>query len=74
MIESTGSSSHQTSELVAYHRQKRIFLSLANNEQEDPDQIQIRLKRSLNERRAPCLGRLMVLEGPLSFIFTQVCK
>jgi hypothetical protein len=41
MIESTGSSSHQTSELVAYHRQKRIFLSLANMEQEDPDQIQI---------------------------------
>jgi len=31
----------RTSELVAYHRRKRVFLSLANMEQEDPDQIQI---------------------------------
>jgi hypothetical protein len=40
MIESTKSSSHP-SELVAFHRRKRIFLSLADMEQEDPDQIQI---------------------------------
>ena len=33
--------SHQTTELVAYHRRKRIFLSLAQMEKEDPDQIQI---------------------------------
>jgi hypothetical protein len=39
MIESQGS--HQTTELVAFHRRKRIFLSLADMEQEDPDQIQI---------------------------------
>lgn len=38
MIESQGS--HQT-ELVVCHRRKRIFLSLAQKEQEDPDQIQI---------------------------------
>ena len=31
----------QKSELVAYHRRKGIFLSLAQMEQEDPDQIQI---------------------------------
>lgn len=39
MIESQGS--HQTTELVAYHRRKRIFLSLSQMEKEDPDQIQI---------------------------------
>ncbi len=39
MMESQGS--HQTTELVAYHRGKRIFLSLADMEHEDPDQIQI---------------------------------
>ena len=39
LIESQGS--HQTSELVVYHRRKRIFLSLAQMEKEDPDQIQI---------------------------------
>jgi hypothetical protein len=33
--------SHQTTELVAYHRRKRIFLSLADMEKEDPDQLQI---------------------------------
>ena len=39
MIDSQGS--HQTTELVAYHRRKRIFLSLAQMDKEDPDQIQI---------------------------------
>ena len=39
MIESQGS--HQTTELVAYHRRKRIFLNLAQMEKEDQDQIQI---------------------------------
>jgi hypothetical protein len=33
--------SHPTTELIAFHRRKRIFLSLAEMEQEDPDQIQI---------------------------------
>ena len=41
MIQSTKQSSHQTSELVAYHKVKRIFLSLKDMEQEDPDQLQI---------------------------------
>ena len=41
MIESTKRSSCQTGEIVAYHKGKRIFLSLAQMEKEDPDQIQI---------------------------------
>ena len=41
MIESTKQSSHQTSEIVAYHKVKRIFLSLTDMEKEDPEQIQI---------------------------------
>jgi hypothetical protein len=41
MIKSAESSSHKTSELVAYHKVKRIFLSLKDMEQEDPDQLQI---------------------------------
>ena len=40
MIEPTKLSSHQT-EIVAYHRMKRIFLNLKDLETEDPDQIQI---------------------------------
>jgi len=39
MIESQAS--HKNTELVAFHRRKRIFLSLAQMEKEDPDQIQI---------------------------------
>ena len=31
--------SHQTSELVAYHKVKRIFLNLAHIDKEDPNQI-----------------------------------
>jgi hypothetical protein len=41
MIESTDLSSHSTSEIVAYHKVKRIFLNLVDMEKEDPDQIQI---------------------------------
>ena len=41
MIESTKSSSHPTSEIVAYHKVKRIFLNLKDMEKEDPDQLQI---------------------------------
>ncbi len=39
MMESTESSSHQSSELVAYHKMKRIFLNLADIDKEDPDQL-----------------------------------
>lgn len=39
MIESQAS--HKNTELVAFYRRKRIFLSLADMEREDPDQIQI---------------------------------
>ena len=39
MIESQAS--HKNTELVAFYRRKRIFLSLAQMEKEDPDQIQI---------------------------------
>jgi hypothetical protein len=39
MIKSTESSSHQTSELVAYHKVKRIFLNLADIDKEDPSQL-----------------------------------
>ena len=41
MIQSTKQSSHQTSEIVAYHKVKRKFLSLTDIEKEDPDRIQI---------------------------------
>lgn len=41
MIRSPESSLHETSELVAYHKVKRIFLNLKDMEQEDPDQLQI---------------------------------
>ena len=40
MIEPTKLSSHKT-EIVAYHRMKRIFLNLKDLETEDPEQIQI---------------------------------
>jgi hypothetical protein len=40
MIEPTKSSSHQT-EIVAYHRMKRIFLNLKDMEKEEPEQLQI---------------------------------
>ena len=33
--------SHPTTEIVAYHKIKRIFLNLTDMEKEDPDQIQI---------------------------------
>jgi hypothetical protein len=32
---------HQASELFAYHKVKRKFLSMAEMEKEDPDQIQM---------------------------------
>ena len=37
MIESQGS--HQTTELVAFHKRKRKFLNLKNLTTEDPDQL-----------------------------------
>ena len=39
MIESPIPSSHSTTEIVAYHKGKRIFLSLKDMEKEDPDQL-----------------------------------
>ena len=39
MIKSPESSSHQTSELVAYHKVKRIFLNLVDIDKEDPNQL-----------------------------------
>ena len=39
MIQSTKQSSHQTSEIVAYHKVKRKFLSLTDIEKEDPDKF-----------------------------------
>ena len=41
MMESTNSGSHQTSEIVAYHKGKRKFLNLVDMEKEDPNEIQI---------------------------------
>jgi hypothetical protein len=41
MIQSRKQSSHQTSEIVAYHKVKRKFLSLTDIEKEDPDKLQI---------------------------------
>ena len=38
MSESTKHKSHQPSELVAYHKVKRIFLSLVDIDNEDPNQ------------------------------------
>jgi hypothetical protein len=33
--------SHQTTELVAFHKRKRIFLKLKDSATEDPDQLVI---------------------------------
>ena len=41
MIQSTKQSSHQISEIVAYHKRKRIFLRLTDMEKENPDELQI---------------------------------
>ena len=41
MTESTKSNRHSTSEIVAYHKVKRIFLSLKDMEHEDQDLLQI---------------------------------
>ena len=47
MIQSTKQSSHQTSEIVAYHKVKRKFLSLTDIEKEDPDKTSdMRIQRS----------------------------
>ena len=40
MIQSTNQSSHQSSEIVAYHKVKRIFLK-TDMEKENPDELQI---------------------------------
>ena len=40
-MESTKPSSHLTSEIVAYHKTKRIFLNLMDMEKEDPNEILI---------------------------------
>ncbi|MGA8483833.1 MAG: hypothetical protein WB706_05475 [Nitrososphaeraceae archaeon] len=39
MIDSPIPSSHSTTEIVAYHKGKRIFLSLKDMEKEDLDQL-----------------------------------
>ena len=41
MIESINSSSRPKSEIVAYHKRKRLFLSLTEMEKENPDELQI---------------------------------
>ena len=41
MMESNKPNSHSTTEIVAYHKVKRIFLNLMEMEKEDPDEIQI---------------------------------
>jgi hypothetical protein len=41
MNQATRQSSHQTNEIVAYHKVKRKFLSLTDMEKEDPDKLQI---------------------------------
>jgi hypothetical protein len=41
MMESTKPNSHSTSEIVAYHKLKRIFLNLMDMEKENPDELQI---------------------------------
>ena len=41
MNQTTRQSSHHASEIVAYHKVKRKFLSLKDMEKEDPDQLQI---------------------------------
>jgi Mor family transcriptional regulator len=41
MINPTKLNPHPTSEIVAYHKGKRIFLSLTDMEKENPDELQI---------------------------------
>ena len=41
MMESTKPSSYSTTEIVAYHKVKRIFLNLVEIEKEDPNEILI---------------------------------
>jgi hypothetical protein len=41
MLESTKPSSHSKSEIVAYHKVKRIVLNLVDMEKEDPNEILI---------------------------------
>jgi hypothetical protein len=41
MMQSTKQSSHPASEIVAYHKVKRKFMSLTGIEKEDPDKLQI---------------------------------
>jgi hypothetical protein len=41
MMESTKSSSHLTSEIVAYHKVKHKFLNLVDMEKEDSNELQI---------------------------------
>jgi hypothetical protein len=41
MIQSTKQSSHHASEIVAYHKIKRKFLSLTDIEKDDSDKLQI---------------------------------
>jgi hypothetical protein len=41
MIESTKQSPHSISELVVYHKVKRIFINLKDLEKENPDELQI---------------------------------
>ena len=41
MINSTKLNPHPTSEIVAYHKGKRIFLTLTDMEKENPDELQI---------------------------------
>ena len=42
-MKESSKSSHPTSESVAYHKIKHIFLNLTEMEKEDPDQIQIQI-------------------------------
>jgi hypothetical protein len=41
MIESAKTNSDSTSEIVAYHKVKRIFLNLMDMEKKDLDELQI---------------------------------
>jgi hypothetical protein len=41
MMQSNKPSSRTTSEIVAYHKVKRIFLNLVDMEKEDPNDLQI---------------------------------
>jgi hypothetical protein len=41
MMGSSKPKSHSASEIVAYHKVKRIFLNLKEMEKEDPDQLQV---------------------------------